>query len=147
MSAPKISWNGTTQTRSGRAKNLFSLSTCSYTRRYGQIGEDNTLGDHLAIMPTYEAGIHAGIDLIRAHYLFMGFFIPSLFYQRWSGDIGDLKHKGENFSVLLSTPPYLALSFKKSGDALLKTLAIMENGDPARTIPEGYFGQFINEDL
>jgi hypothetical protein len=145
----KITWAGSNETRELRAKNIFGLSSSRFTRLWGQIGEDNKLNDHLAVMPTMEAGIHASIDCIQKFYLHMGnmqIFVPVFFYNGWCGDSKDVKKvKGINFCRLMKAPRFKPLSFKTSGDSLLRALAIMENGDPCRSIPVGYFQQFIEE--
>ena len=141
----KVIWNGRSiATRELKRNNIFGLESCRFTRLYGQIGEDNEKPDHLAIMPTLESGIHAAIDLIRAAYLVGGFFVPFLLGNRWSGDL--TKKYGKSLAQIMRVSPFLPLPFASYGDSLLRAMAIMENGDPCRSIPAGYFGQFINEE-
>lgn len=144
MTKDKIYWNqDLTLTREFRAKNLLGLSTCRFTRMFGQTSEDNLKNDHLAIFPFLENGIHASIAELRFKYVNNGLFIPALLGNRWSGDL--TKRYGVNLSRVMRVLPYWPLSFSKRGDDLMRAMAIMENGDPARNIPKGYFGQFINE--
>ncbi len=140
---PFITIKPSTDTRGYRAKNLLNVSSCSFTRKWGQIGEDNSEGDHLAIMPSFENGVHAGIDLIRKHFLFFGLFAPAVFGNRWSGDKS--KKYGFTLAQMMKMSPGLPVSFKKYGDLLLRNVAILEQGPPARAIVPGYFDQFINE--
>lgn len=148
MSLERLKWDGTNLTREGRARNIFGISSCSYTRKYGQVGEDNKRNDRLAIMPTNEAGYHAAIELIRDHYLMLGnfqFFSPCVFGNKWSGD--PAKKYGFNLAKMMRVNAWMPLPFRTWGHVLLRAVAIMENGDPCRDIPEGFFDQFIREDL
>jgi len=143
MPETKIDWVNPLTKRELRALNIFGLSSCRYTRLYGQQSEDNSQGDHLAVMPSLEAGIHASIDEIRDHYLTFGFLVPYTFGNIWSGD--KLKMYGVRLAQVMRVAPMVPVSFKVSGDLLLRACAIMENGDPCRNITPGFFGQFINE--
>lgn len=149
----KIEWTPAGTKREIRAKNIFGIESSKFTRRYGQIGEDNSMGDHLAMMPNFESCIYAALDLIRGNYLGIGgVFIIETFGNRWSGDKKFIYGTAvrQVMNSLFPRPaskyfPFLPTTFSKSGDRLLRALAIMENGDPCRNIPEGYFGQFIHE--
>jgi hypothetical protein len=142
----EITWTPNGMTREIKARNIFGLSTCRFTRLWGQVGEDNSLGDHLAVMPSIPAGIHATIDELKKIYLHLGnmeIFLPAFLGNGWSGD--PLKVYGRNLAKIMKLPPFKPVSFKIQGDNLLRALALMENGDPCRNIPEGYFAQFIEE--
>lgn len=134
-----------TATRELRANNPLGVSTCRFTRLWGQVSEDNAKGDHLAVMPSKIHGVHAAHDLLKANYLWCGFFIPWFLGNKWAGD----KTGGYGLSVarIMGRPAYLPLPFKLFYDPLMKAMAIMENGDPARSIPAGYFKAIIEEGL
>jgi len=136
-----IEWQPKIETRENKANNIFGISTCRYTHRYGQIGEDNLKNDHLAIMPDIPKGIYATLDLIYDHYLFYGVFNPVLLGNKWSGDKTD--QYGFDVAKISKLVPFGFYSFKTKGDIFMRALAIMENGDPERGIPEGFIGQFI----
>jgi hypothetical protein len=127
-----------------KALNVFGLSMCRFARLWGAVSTVPGRKDDLAIFPTKEASIHAAIDNIRFNYLFLGFFIPANFGNRWSGD--SLKKYGKNLSALIYLVPWMPYHFKFFGDRLLRGIAIMENGDPCRGIQAGYFQQFIDGD-
>jgi hypothetical protein len=132
-----------TETRGYRANNLLNLSTCSITRKWGQIGEDNSMGDHLAIFPHYENGIHASLELIRKRFLFFGMFAPAPFGNKWSGD--KKRQYGFTLAKMMGVSPGMPRTFKGWGDSLLRNVTILEQGNPARRIIPGFYDQFINE--
>ena len=140
----KLQW-ASQQTRELKANNLFGISTCRYTRLFNQSGEDNSMKDHLAIFPHLDNSIFATIDLLKAHYLTLGFCVPSLLGDKWSGD-KSLKY-GLNLSKIAKLNPVIPIQFKLKGDSILKALAIMENGEPCRNIPVGFFNYYIQEGL
>lgn len=139
-----IEWDSN-QTREFRAKNPFGLSMCSYARRYGAVSIDKAEPDNLAIFPNIQSGIHASIDLLRDKYLIAGMFAPYWLGNRWAGD-KTMKY-GMNLASIMKVNPFFPLSFEASCDTLLKAMCIMENGNPARVIPVGFFGQFAKENL
>jgi len=136
-----INWIPQIMTREIKAANIFGLSTCRFTRLWGQVAEDNEKNDHLAVMPNGINGIHAAIDNIRFDCLFLGMFRPAQFGNHWSGD--PKKEYGFELAKVMKMNPGGVFSFKEEGDALLRAMAIMENGDACRDIPPGYFNQFI----
>lgn len=143
-SAVAFSWVPAGTTREIRAFNIFGVSSSRFTHMYGQKGEDNLKGDHLAIMPDFEKGFHAAIDLIRQNYLTLGCFVPFVLGNKWAGD--KTQKYGVSLAKVMKADPLLPLNFKKAGDTLLRAMAIMENGDPCRNIPRGYFERFIQTD-
>lgn len=129
-------------TREIRANNLLGVSTCKFTHQFGQVGEDNEKGDHLAIMPDLEKGNYAAIALLTAKYLFCGWFVPFLLGNKWAGDLK--QEYGKELSKIMGVG-FRPFYFPLMGDSLMRAMTIMENGNPCRHIPENYFGQFINE--
>ena len=128
-------------TRELRAKNIFGLSTCHITSKYGSVSEDNKKFDHLAIMPCFEAGILATIEDIEKYHLTGRRYSPVQLGNEWSGDL--TMAYGRNLASIMKVDPVNTLNFYETAEILLRAMAIMENGDPARNITEGYFGQFV----
>ena len=110
-----------------------------------ETGEDNSMGDHLAIMPTMRDGANAAAALLFANYFNNGYTTPYDIGNKWSGDSAasaqqrGTKTYGENLAAVMGTDPMKQLNFIVDAPSLLHAMSIMENGDPARSIPKFYF--------
>lgn len=141
----ELNWDSDA-TREFRAKNPLGVSTSQWTENEGAIGEDNSKNDHLAVMPSMRSGADAAAALLKNNYFGGGYTTPYDIGNRWSGDSpvaaqrrGDTKTYGDNLAEVMGYDPVGELNFLADGNALMRALAIMENGNPAREIPAGYW--------
>jgi len=107
----QLNWDSDA-TREFRAKNPLGVSTSQWTENEGQVAEDNSKNDHLAIMPSMRAGANAAAALLKNNYFGGGYTTPYDIGNRWSGDSprqaqnrGDTKTYGDNLAAIMGYEP------------------------------------------